>query len=532
MRASMKEVLDLLKAKIQCIWIRTHEEAEVIKDLREIANELLGYDLYVWSHTEGLKKIPLTDLEKESEPNAKLSNPRLLFQKIKEGQDSGGQAIYVLRDFHLLNGAHEMKRALRDLKEYSSRSYNPIIVISPVVDIPVEHEKLFTVVEYDVPSREEIREMVDMVASGIEKAIQRGRELELPSEEEKEALVNAAIGLTHKEINDVFAKSLIKHKKLSVESVMEEKIQMVKKSGVLDYKIPEFTFDDIGGNKAFKEWVEEIQESFSDEARDFGVPRPKGYLSIGIPGTSKTAGAEAIASKFKVPFLKLDMSRIMNRLVGESERNIDQAFRVAKSVAPCVLLIDEVEKVLGGISSSNASDSGTLARVFAKILEFLNEDNDVFVIMTSNDISQLPPELTRAGRLDAIWYFSLPNRDERKEIFKIHINKAGREATEELLETGADVTENFSGAEIAEVVKVAMRKAFKRYKQDKVNSLLAEDIKEAAEEIIPLYRSSKEKIIALESWAEGKARNANESKSALQELNDSMLLDDVILVKR
>ncbi|MED1125215.1 AAA family ATPase [Bacillus atrophaeus] len=536
MRESMNQVRDLLKSKIQCIWIDTYEEAAAINDLKEVVNGLPGLNLHTWSHTEGLRKLPLTDLEKPEKPDPKMANPQNLFNAIREAQEDTNtkrEGVYLLRDFHLLNDTHAIKRGLRDIKEYPSKNYNPIIVVSPVVNIPVEHEKLFTIVTYDVPSRKEVEQLIASMANNIEKAISNGRNFTAPTEKQQVQLVNACIGLTFNEISDVFAKSLVKFKELSLQAVMEEKMQLVKKAGVLDYVIPRFNFDDIGGNQAFKEWVLEVEDAYSDEAIEFGVTRPKGYLALGIPGTSKTVSAEAIANKWGFPLLKLNMSKIMDKLVGQSERKIDQAFRVAKACSPCVLLMDEVEKMMGGISSSNNSDSGTLARVFGKTLEFLNEDNNVFVVMTSNDVSQLPPELTRAGRLDAMWYFSLPTKEERKEIFRIHLEKTGKEVTPELIEKSAKVSENFTGAEIAEVAKNSMRKAYKRFKSDGVNALLPLDVEEAAKEIIPLYRSSKEKILALEAWAQGRARSTNCAEtSGVEESNNEQLLGDILELER
>lgn len=357
MRDCMKQVRNLLKAKIQCIWIDTYEEAEVIKDLKEILNEITGLNLYAWSHTEGLKRLPLTDLEQPEPANTKIMHPRALFDVIREAQGDTAvkrEGVYVLRDFHLLNDTHEVKRSLRDLKEYPSKNYNPIVVVSPIINIPVEHEKLFTIVSYDVPSKAEIEKIVNIMTRNINAAIKKGRDFKAPTEAEQRQLVNACIGLTFNEISDVFAKSLVQYKCLSLDAVMEEKIQLVKKAGVLDYVIPRFTFDDIGGNHAFKAWVEEVEDAYSEEAVEFGCEKPKGYLALGVPGTSKSVGAEAIAKKWGIPLLKLNMSKIMNKLVGESERKIEQAFRVAKACAPCVFLWDEVEKMLGGKKSFSA----------------------------------------------------------------------------------------------------------------------------------------------------------------------------------
>lgn len=236
--------------------------------------------------------------------------------------------------------------------------------------------------------------------------------------------------------------------------------------------------------------------------------------------------AEALANKFGVPFIKLEMSKIMDKLVGNSEKKIDQALKVVKSCAPCIFLIDEVEKALGGIKSSNASDSGTTARCFASILQFLQDNNDVFVVMTSNDVSQLPPELTRSGRLDAMWYFSLPTCEEREAIFKIHLDKTGKAYDPSVLKTAAELTENYTGAEIQNIVKLTMWKAFRRFLEDKNNAILIEDISSSVKEVVPIFESSKEKITYLEHWVKGRARYANnviDSNGFDTRLDDEML---------
>lgn len=532
MRKCMNELVYLLKAKMQCIWIDTYEEYEVIKDLRQIVNDMPGMKLNTWSHTEGMKKISLHPREKQEPADKRVSIDKI-FEVINRAQDNPDikdESIYVLKDLHLLNDTHQVKRLLRDVKEKVPKNYNPIIIISPLINIPMEHEKLFTILHYETPSKEDIKKQLDKMISSISKAVAKGKEYKVPTEETTKHIIDACIGLTFNEINDVLACSLAKYKELSLKAIMEQKIQLVEKSGVLDYAIPAVNFEEVGGNHLFKQWIEEIEASMTDEAKEFGCASPKGYVALGVPGTAKSFLAEAIANKWGVPLLKLNMSRIMDKLVGQSEKKIEQAFRVAKACAPCVFLMDEVEKSLAGTKSSNASDAGTTSRVFAKVLEFLNDDNDVFVIMTSNDVSQLPPELTRSGRLDAMWYFSLPNAEERKEIFKIHLEKTGKEINDELIMAGVNATKDYTGAEIKEIVKNAMRKAFKRYKTDGVNSITPEDLISAAHDVIPIYESSKEKILYLEEWVKGRARYTNGKIDSLgfDLSGENNLIDDIL----
>ena len=224
----------------------------------------------------------------------------------------------------------------------------------------------------------------------------------------------------------------------------------------------------------------------------------------------------------------------VSKLVGESEKRIDQAFRIAKACAPCVFLIDEVEKALSGTRSSNASDAGTTSRVFSSVLQFLQDNNKVFVVMTSNDVSQLPPELTRSGRLDAKWYFSLPTAEERQDIFRIHIGKTGKEVSEKDIKAVAEEAANYTGAEIKEIVKAAMRKAYKRYKEDGNPELTLEDLIPAVKDVIPIYESSKENIAYLEAWVHGRARHTSRRTTEDGYLisRDDELLEDVLELDR
>jgi len=515
MRECMNEVKNLLKAKIDFIWIDSYEESEVIRDLTQLINEqFFGTKLFTWSMTEGLKKVALNKHEKQEDAMKEFRDPHRVMDYIMTAQNNTkvkDESFFVMKDFHTpLENIATLKRAVRDVKEYSFKNYNPIIVIAPSIYVPLELEKLIHIVSYDTPSKEHIQKFIEAMINKMNVAnIEKGKNYDMPTEDQTQKIINALSGLTYREIKDTVAMSLVEYNSLSLKAIMEEKIQLIKKSGVLDYKVPSAKFEDIGGNENFKNWIADVEMAMSDEAKAFGCAKPKGYLALGIPGTSKSMMAEALANKFGVPFIKLEMSKIMDKLVGNSEKKIEQAFRVVKACAPCVMLWDEIEKALGGIKSSNSSDSGTTSRVFASCLNFLQEDNDVFVVMTSNDVSQLPPELTRSGRLDAMWYFSLPTLEEREAIFKIHLDKTGKVYDESVLNAAAKLADNYTGAEIQNVVKLTMWKAFRRFLEDKNDTILIEDIASSVKEVVPIYESSKEKITYLEHWVKGRARYAN-----------------------
>ena len=298
MRNCMEELEKLFQAKVECIWINTYEEEQVVEDIKEIANRMATLNnVYLWSHMEGSKRLPLTEDEEAEAPDPKMASPGNLFVNgIGAAQRSeSNRNIWILRDVHLMSDRTEYKRALRDLKEYASQSYNPIVVIAPYPSIPTEHEKLFRVMEYDLPSTEMISDIVDKhidhIASSNKKKEEEGKELthELPKDGEREHIIRSLHGLTYNEIRATLRESLVKKKKLDLDIVKAQKIQLVKKSGVLDVVDSVWSIEDMGGNHAFKEWLKENAIAMTEEAADFSDMdfRPKGYLAVGIPGASE-----------------------------------------------------------------------------------------------------------------------------------------------------------------------------------------------------------------------------------------------------
>ena len=524
MRECMYKVLNLINAKTKCIWINTYEEEALIKEIKEVSVRLrVPMPIYTHSIATGIQKYNLIN-DNISEPDASMNIDRLfkniynitrgieMDEEILEMMREEGETliedknnIFILKDFHLMINNPATKRLFRDIVEGRYKNYNTIIVTAPFTDIPIEHEKLFSVVDFETPDESLIRNVLEAALN----AGARNSENSSLTDDEKNTIVKACKGLTLEEMSHIFKLSLVKHRRISIEEVNNYKIELIKKSNVLDYKIPNANLNEIGGNIAFKNWVEEVMDAMSPEAVEFGCAKPKGYLALGIPGAAKTLLAEALASSMALPFLKLDMSKILDSKVGGSEKNMAQAIRMIKATAPCVLLIDEIEKTLSGMGSSNNSDAGTMARAVGAVLEFLAEDHGVFVVMTSNDVSQLPPEITRAGRLDAIWYFGLPTEEEREEIFRIHFNKFNKQVSDELISYSAKMTNDFTGAEIKEAVKTAVRKAFSRSRKDGDENITKEDIQRACAEVIPVAKSSREKIAALEEYAKSRARYSN-----------------------
>ena len=537
MRKSMEELDLLIKAGISCIWIKTYEESEVIKDILEVVrNGYKSYPVYSWSMAEGCRKLALQPTEKDGELNRQLMQPNAIMEAIaaSSGRRSGegAKSIYILKDFQepLCKGSTQavIRRHIRDLKESKSPVANVIICVSPQVELPSDVSKLFRVLDYDLPEVSDIEGYVRGAAQQLVKMADKDNSYVPVAEEVITNAVNACRGMTKKEIMMALSESIVRKHTIDVDFLLVNKIQEVKKTGILDYKIPEMTLDDIGGNRAIKDWLMEQKELFAPEAREFGLPMPKGYVSVGIPGCAKTALAEAFAGMMNVPLLSLSMAKIMSKHVGESESKIEYAIQVAKSCAPCVLLMDEIEKMLGSAGaggSSNQVDGGVTNRVFQSLLKFMNDnDSGVYVIMTSNDVSQLPPEFTRAGRVDAHWYFGLPKAAEREDILNIHFSKFNKTLPADVMKIAVDNTEGYTGAELKTVVANCMRKAFIRHKNNPEQPVgfTQDEVLESIHEVIPVSESSKEKIAALEMWCTNRARRSDYEEEKVEVANEDL----------
>jgi SpoVK/Ycf46/Vps4 family AAA+-type ATPase len=261
----------------------------------------------------------------------------------------------------------------------------------------------------------------------------------------------------------------------------------------------------VGGLAGLKDWLRKRALAFSDQARAFGLPAPKGMLLLGVQGCGKSLCAKAVASQWQLPLLRFDMGRMFGSLVGSSEENARRAISVAESVAPAILWVDEIDKAFAGLSSSGATDAGTTARVFGTFLTWLAEKTAaVFVVATANDISHLPPELLRKGRLDEIFFVDLPAAEERAEIFRIHLARRGRDPEQFDLAALAAQSEGYSGAEIEQAVISGLFEAFAQKSE-----LTPGHVREALRQAVPLSKTMSEQITALRQWAEGRARNAS-----------------------
>ena len=490
-----KELETLIRARYPIIYIVSWEEQRVEEALRKMSTER-GKKIFFWTVTQGMVQNPAHRDNATRDPIAALDAVI----------DSREQALFVLKDYHAFISDVTVTRRLRDLTSALKTSYKTLVILAPVLKLPSELEKEIAVVDYGLPDHDDLDVILEKVMQAIKDNPQIDSNL---GELERDQVLKAAQGLTANESENVFAKSLIEKHKFDVDVILGEKEQIIRKSGILEYYPFSEELKDVGGLDLLKDWMEKRTVAFTEKARDFGLPSPRGVLLLGVQGCGKSLSAKAIGSLWRLPLLRLDVGRIFGGIVGQSEENMRKAIRVAESVAPCILWVDELEKGFSGTQSSGQSDGGTTSRVFGTFLTWMQDKKaPAFVVATSNDVTSLPPELLRKGRFDEIFFIDLPAQEERMQIFKIHLKKRKRDPVNFDLDRLASVTPGFSGAEIEAVVVDALYDAF-----DDTKELTTESIVKAAAQTVPLSMTMRERIEDLREWATTRARDASSAQS-------------------
>lgn len=495
------ELETLIRARYPIIYVVSWEERRVEETLREICQKR-GKKLIQWTITSGLGG------------NVASRDPLAALDQVLAAPD---QTVFLLKDFHPFMNDHMVVRKLRDLVYALKTSFKTLILLSPTLKLPVELEKEITVVDYQLPTPGDI----DRLLEGIIQSVRSNNQIDVNlTPLEREQILKAASGLTSNEAENVFAKSLVEKRKFDIDVILSEKEQIIRKSGILEYYPASEAFSDVGGMDLLKEWMSQRTASFTDAARQYGLPEPKGVLLLGVQGCGKSLTAKAIGSLWKLPLLRLDVGKIFGGIVGQSEENIRKAISTAESVAPCVLWIDELEKGFSGTQSSGSSDGGTTSRVFGTFLAWMQDKKaPVFVIATSNDVTALPAELLRKGRFDEIFFVDLPSKAERQEIFDIHLKKRGRDPKNFKTDELGKVAVGFSGAEIEQAVVSALFSAFAdRDKNEKtgeetIREMTVDDLKRSIKISVPLSVTMQESIDHLRSWAEERARPVSSVQS-------------------
>ena len=403
-----ERLVEYVSACFTGLWVQSHEHQDA---LREIAQMCRNQDwrLAVWDVEAGLQ-IPGA----EQTADAGSNDPLAAIRSINAMASPEGSAVLVLVNFHRFLSSAEIVQAMIRQITTGKQNRTFIVVLSPVVQIPTELEKLMVVVEHDLPDRAQLEE----IGRGI--ATENG---ELPEDGELETVLDAAAGLTRYEAEGAFSLSLVRHQRLEPQAVWELKAGMLKKSGLLQLHRGGETFSSLGGLDALKSFC---QRAMRRQGHRDPLRRPRGVLLLGVPGTGKSAFAKSLGSETGRPTLILDVGALMGSLVGSTEANIRQALRIADAMAPCVLFVDELEKALSGVASSGQTDSGVSARLFGTLLTWLSDhESDVFFIGTSNDITKLPPEFSRSERFDAVYFLDLPGVQQKRAIWKLYLDLFG-----------------------------------------------------------------------------------------------------------
>lgn len=498
-----EELKVLVKAQYPLIYLVTPEEERAEQAISIIAQaEKPQRRVFVWTMTHGLVEYG----QPRHVAHHSTVSPQMAIQAATREKDP---ALFVFKDLHPFLDSPEVVRWLRDAISCFKGTLKSIIFMSPVQHIPVELEKDIVVLDFPLPS---IAELDEVLSEQLPHSSNR------LTAEIREKLLKAALGLTRDETEKVYQKAKVTAGQLTeseVGIILSEKKQLIRRNGILEFIDVDETIESVGGLEELKHWLKQRSYAFTERARSYGLPQPKGMLILGVPGCGKSLIAKTTSLLWGLPLLRLDMGRVYDgSTVGRSEANLRAALKTAESISPAILFIDEMDKAFAGGAGSADSDGGTSSRIFGSFLTWMQEKSSpVFVMATANRVERLPGEFLRKGRFDEIFFVDLPTHAEREDIFKIHLSKRRSEIERFDVEQLANVCDGFSGAEIEQAIIAAMYEAFA---QDREFTQL--DIIAASRATMPLSKTMTEQVTALREWARQRARPAAASVAEYQRL--------------
>ena len=518
----------LFRARFPYIYITTWEEERAISLIKKISKSekliRVAREVYVWTQTNGF----VVD-------GQKIDGTQSPDKAIDFIRDCNKNSVFVMCDFHVLFGVkgrqvyYNVVRRLRDnLSDLKTSKFRKnVIFLASELLIPETMQKEITILDMPLPTLSEIKAKFDKMITQNTQIDTSGLD-----EEGKEKLCKAAMGLTLQESENAFALAMVNDGKVDVSDldiILSEKMQVIKKTGILEFVNTDIKISDVGGLENLKSWLNKRNNSWSESAKKYCLPAPKGVLITGVPGCGKSLTAKAMSAAWQLPLLKLDFGKIFSGIVGSSEENMRKAIKTAEAVAPSILWVDEIEKSLSGLNSNG--DSGTSSRIFGTFLTWMQEKTaPVFVIATANSINSLPAELLRKGRFDEIFFVDLPTQREREEIFKLHLSKRLKdkdvaskiEINSDLYKQLAQMTEGFVGAEIEQVVISALYEAFFNKRP-----LEFSDLANTIKNVVPLSVTQKEQILAIRQWANIRAVAATKKDDMVEYSSKADSEDDV-----
>jgi len=476
------ELALFLKARYPIIYINTIEEDRVEYVIRKNVKTNLNRSIYSWDFVDGYTNNP------NNEGFAKRNPLQAL--ELVERLNTETPAVFLLKDFNRFLTDLSISRKLRNISRILKLQPKTIIIIGSDLNIPKELQDLITVLQFQLPLEEEISQELNRLVNSLNIKI---------DSQLFENLTRACQGLSLERIRRVLSKIIATYKTIddnSIAVLLSEKKQIISQTEILEYAAVNEKITNLGGLDNLKDWLKKRKTAFGLQASNYGLPTPRGLLLIGIQGTGKSLTAKAIANEWQLPLLKLDVGKLFGGIVGESESRLRQMINVAETISPCILWIDEIDKAFSNTESKG--DSGTSNRVLATFISWLSEKTKpVFVISTANNIDLLPLEIIRKGRFDEIFFLDLPQKEEREEIFKIHLKEFRPNSWKSFNYSKlAQLSESFSGAEIRQSIIEGMYHAFYEKRE-----FTTDDICMALNELIPLAHLESNQMLKLQNWA-------------------------------
>ena len=491
------ELTLLLKARYPIIYINTIEEDRVEYIIRKYIKTSLNRSIYSWDFIDGYTNNP------NNEGFAKRNPVQAL--ELVERLTAQTPALFLLKDFNRFLTDVSISRKLKNTSRILKLQPKTIIIIGSELNIPKELSDLITILQFQLPVESEINYELKRLIESLNIEI---------DQQILENLTRACQGLSLERIRRVLSKIIATYKTIdenSIKLLLNEKKQIIRQTEILEYWSVDETISKVGGVDNLKNWLKKRQTSFGVQAYNYGLPTPRGLLLVGIQGTGKSLTAKVISNEWQLPLLKLDIGKLFGGIVGESESRLRQMIEVAETISPCILWIDEIDKAFS--NSNSTGDSGTSNRVLATFISWLSEKTKpVFVVATANNVDILPLEIIRKGRFDEIFFLDLPQKQEREQIFRIHIQEF-RPNRWELFDYSklAQLSEAFSGAEIRQSIIEAMYHAFYEERE-----FTTEDICLALTQLIPLSQLETNQTLRLKNWAvSGRIRLASSKSISL-----------------
>jgi SpoVK/Ycf46/Vps4 family AAA+-type ATPase len=468
----LNEFVLLLKARYPIIYISTSEEERLEQIIKYCTKKYVSRTYYSWDFVDGYQGNP-------NDTGFAAKNP-LEALELVDKLTAETASVFVLKDYDNFLKDLSIIRKLKNLSLSLKTQPKNLIIISSEVNIPETLREFVTLIEFPLPTSNEINQELSRLMTSLNQN---------SSDELLLSLTTACQGLSMARIRRVLSKVIAQSGNIDMSSpslVLEEKKQIIQQTQLLEFSLTDKKVTDLGGLDNFKDWLRLRSEAFLPAAKEYGLPYPKGLLLVGVQGTGKSLAAKTVANEWNLPLLRLDFGRLFASLVGQSESQVRKMIQIAEALAPCVLWVDEIDKAFAG--AQNSGDSGTTSRVLSTFLTWMSEKNSpVFVVATANNIEWIPPEIIRKGRFDEVFFLSLPTKEERQSIFEVHLKKARPERIQEFtLPLLSDLTKDFSGAEIEQVVIEAMRLGYSKRKDFETEDILA-----SIQKIVPLARTKK-----------------------------------------